>query len=397
LLSSWLIWTFLAHNREVKKVAFVKDDAAQRYLLITCSHDSVKVWTLSPGADDTVSLSEENEIKGWRNGVQDFDVTADGKIAAIVSVDSTLHQITLPADDHSVASREVFDTGFMEIWFLCIVPNQSEYISTRYSGSLIALDMTGKVTKTAPFNGVKQISALACVCIVHISPDGKSVAVANNEGIVTIVDSANLASKFYFEAHALKVRAINFSPDSKHVLTGSDDKTVKLYEILGSKAQHVSTFCGHRNYITAVQFDRSYDGQRFASCSNDSSVIIWNAQSTQPLYMFQNLHEGVVTSVSFSFDNQFLASVGEDRTICISRVDDGTRQVVGKDSELTQDNEPQAQEYSNNIYDSEEIHGYSATLFDSHYSTGPQEEEEDELLVRARRDLEAASDDEKIS
>lgn len=46
LLSSWLIWTFLAHNREVKKVAFVKDDAAQRYLLITCSHDSVKVWTL---------------------------------------------------------------------------------------------------------------------------------------------------------------------------------------------------------------------------------------------------------------------------------------------------------------------------------------------------------------
>lgn len=378
-----------AHNREIRNVAFVKDPLSQAVSLVTCSHDSVKVWSLSNGTEDTISLTEEQEIKGWRNGVQDFDVTTDGKLAAVVGVDSIMHQITLSPNDHSNVKKETFDIGFMEIWFVSIVPNQPEYISTCYSGSLIALDTTGKVTKTAPFNGVKQISALAC------SPDGKSVAVANNEGIVTVVDSSNLTSRFNFEAHALKVRAISFAPDSKHILTGSDDKTVKLYEISGPEVQSIRTFCGHRNYVTTVQFDRSYDGQRFASCSNDSSVIIWNAQSTHPLYIFQNLHEGVVTNISFSFDNQLLASVGEDRSICINRVDDGSRQITEKFDELIRENESRSQEYNSGMCDNEEMHGYSSDLFSNQYNAGNQEEEEDELLVRARRDLEAVSDEEK--
>lgn len=381
-----------AHNREIRKVAYVKDPQSQVVSLVTCGHDSMKIWNISNEQDESVSLSEEREFNQWRNGTQDFDVTSDGKLAAVVSIDSVLHQITVPSYDQSSDTIESFDKGFMEVWFVRIAPDQSEYLTISFSGSLITMDMTGAVTKTSPFNGVRQVSAL------DYSPDGKSMAFANNEGIVTIVSSTNLTPRFNFEAHALKVRAICFSPDSKHVLTGSDDKTVKLYEISSNKAQHVNTFCGHRSNVTAVQFDRSFDGQKFASCSNDSSVIIWNAQSAQPYHIFQNLHEGVVTSISFSFDNQFLASVGEDRTICISRVDDGSRQISDKYDEYMNEGESHSQDYDSSLYGVEGIPRYSAGMYSNQYNPGSQEdEEEDELLVRARRDLEAVSDDEKTS
>uniref|UniRef100_A0A914RTT3 Uncharacterized protein n=1 Tax=Parascaris equorum TaxID=6256 RepID=A0A914RTT3_PAREQ len=92
------------------------------------------------------------------------------------------------------------------------------------------------------------------------SPDGKSIAVANNEGVVTIVSAATLASRFFFEAHAVKVRAVCFSPDSSTLLTGSDDRTVKLHQINALKSQLVKSFCGHRSSVTSVQFDHCIDG-----------------------------------------------------------------------------------------------------------------------------------------
>uniref|UniRef100_A0A0N5AWW9 WD_REPEATS_REGION domain-containing protein n=1 Tax=Syphacia muris TaxID=451379 RepID=A0A0N5AWW9_9BILA len=379
-----------AHNREIRKVSFIKDPHSQNVLMVTCSHDSLKIWSVTGDTHDTMSLAEIQEVKGWRNGVQDFDITNDGKLAATVGVDSVLHQTTFMDDTrHTVDKTEKFDIGFMEIWFICIIPNQIVYATTSYSGSLVILDTTGKVIKTAPFNGVKQISALDC------SPDGKSIAVANNEGIVTIVDSENLSSRFNFEAHALKVRAVSFSPDSKRILTGSDDKTVKLYEILNTKAEAVSTFCGHRNVVTAVQFDHSLDGQRFASCSNDSCVIIWSAQSAKPLHIFKDLHEGVISSICFSFDNQFLASVGEDRTICVSQVDNGSRKMEEKFEESARESELQSQMHDGS---NDNIHQYPSDLFVSEHKEEKEVKNvEDELLGKAGKDVDAVSDEEKQS
>uniref|UniRef100_A0A915AX61 Anaphase-promoting complex subunit 4 WD40 domain-containing protein n=1 Tax=Parascaris univalens TaxID=6257 RepID=A0A915AX61_PARUN len=405
-----------AHDRAIVAVEYIRDPFTQEVSLLTCAHDSIKVWS----ADDVTSVRKHREIKGWRCGVQAFDVTSDGRMAAVVGVDSTLHQVLI-ADDKT-ATVQSFNNGCMQIWQISIAPDRTHYLTANFSGALALLDMSGQITRSGSFNAVKQISA------VVYSPDGKSIAVANNEGVVTIVSAATLASRFFFEAHAVKVRAVCFSPDSSTLLTGSDDRTVKLHQINALKSQLVKSFCGHRSSVTSVQFDHCIDGLRFASSSNDAVIIVWDISSGCQLHTFTDSHDGAVNCLAFSLDNQYLASVGDDRSICLHRVDNGERRPNdGEDDSSMQEQHVVHHEYAIPTYSAEEsfvhdAHGYHSTS--AHYRPDAtdrseylpvqlnggaeqlsryrpaglrgrvEDEEEDELLARARRDLEAvASED----
>ncbi|VDM45104.1 unnamed protein product [Toxocara canis] len=418
--SAFIRIRFSAHDRAIVGVEHVCDPLTNEMSLITCAHDSIKIWRI--GAEDGSSLSEEQKIKGWRCGVQAFDVTPDGSMAAVVGVDSTLHQIFI-SHDASPATIQSFNNGCMQIWHVLFAPDHMHYLTVNFSAALTLLDMNGQITKSGSFNAVRQISVIA------YSPDGASIAVANNEGVVTVLSSSTLASRFFFEAHAVKVRAMCFSPDSSALLTGSDDKTIKLHQIGGSKSQLVKSFCGHRSSVTAVRFDRCIDRQRFASCSNDAMIIIWDVTSGHQLHVFGDSHDGVVNGIAFSFDSQYLVSVGDDRSICVHRVDDGKRHPRGVQNHFSNDNGPVAiQEYAGSVSaydtDAQEAHDFYAssaqfgadagergaeyiptsTQFhpggpqSSYYHPGLRghvgDEEEDELLARARRDLEAVSNEE---
>jgi len=51
------------------------------------------------------------------------------------------------------------------------------------------------------------------------------------------------------EAHAMPIRAVAFSQDSKTVLTGSDDKHVNMYDIQPSSLNLISSVSGHGSWI----------------------------------------------------------------------------------------------------------------------------------------------------
>ncbi|VDK44949.1 unnamed protein product [Anisakis simplex] len=377
---------------------------------------------------DEMSLDEEQKISGWRCGVQSFDLTSNGRTAALVGVDSTLNYVSISYEDKT-SSLHSFNNGTMQIWHLLFAPDREHFLTVNFSGSLTLLDMNGQVTKSGTFNAVRQISVIA------YSADGASIAVANNEGVVTIVSASTLVSRFFFEAHALKIRAMRFSPDSTSLLTGSDDKTIKLHQIGATKSQLKRSFCAHRSSITALRYDHYIDGERFASCSNDSMIIVWNSSTGQQLHTFSASHDGVVNDIAFSFSNQYLVSVGSDRSLCIHRIDNKLRfesqTQSSQESILTDSQQPQMQDYDrlaasiyaesgmSQVNDEEMKEHYSAPqhnlsptaspvdyntyipstvqLTSSYHPTGLRrgvdEDEEDELLARARRDLEAVSNE----
>ncbi|VDM97018.1 unnamed protein product [Thelazia callipaeda] len=286
-----------AHERAVIGVAYVQDTDSQQEYLVTCAQESLKIWLVD--ANDPGLLIEKLEIKEWRSGVQDFDVTSDGKMIAVVGTDSTIHIYKLSFSDYSHTS-ETFYEGFMQQWFVKIAPKATHLVTVNFSGLIMVVSTSGKVQGSFNFNEARQISSLT------YSPDGQSIAIATNEGIVTIVSVATLETRFYFEgSHAIKVRAVCFSPTSDHLLTGSDDKIVKLHMISANKAQLVRSFCGHRSCVTMVKY-HSQDPKMyiycyleiiilFASSSNDGCVIVWSTTQHHPLHIFQGDHEGVVS------------------------------------------------------------------------------------------------------
>ncbi len=72
-------------------------------------------------------------------------------------------------------------------------------------------------------------------------------------------------------AHAGDVKAAAFTRDGAHVLTGSKDGTLKLWDLATTRL--VRTFVGHKGEITAVAL--SPDGSRALSGSEDKTVRLW--------------------------------------------------------------------------------------------------------------------------
>src|ERR1700752_2475347 len=102
---------------------------------------------------------------------------------------------------------------------------------------------------------------------VALSPNGKILAVRNNQkDMFVLLDTSG------HELATLRgqpnVSCLAFSPDGKTLAAGSEDGTVKLWEVL--TGQELAAFRDHSSAIAALSF--SPDGKTLATGSRDSTV-----------------------------------------------------------------------------------------------------------------------------
>jgi WD40 repeat protein len=67
------------------------------------------------------------------------------------------------------------------------------------------------------------------------------------------------------------VTAVAFSPDGQILATGSDDKTIKLWDL--QTGVEIATLSGHDSYVQSVAF--SPDGKTLVSGGYDKTVKVW--------------------------------------------------------------------------------------------------------------------------
>ena len=130
------------------------------------------------------------------------------------------------------------------------------------------------------------------------------------------------------KGHSNWVDSVAYSPDGQTVASGSNDKTIKLWNVKTGKL--LQTFEGHSKWVNSVAY--SPDGQTLASGSNDNSVgevlasgsfddtiKLWNVKTGKLLQTLEG-HSISVNSVAYSPDGQTLASGSGDDTIKIWRL-----------------------------------------------------------------------------
>ncbi|KAF3231314.1 WD repeat domain [Orbilia oligospora] len=137
------------------------------------------------------------------------------------------------------------------------------------------------------------------VSSVKFSPDGKWIA--------SVWELEQI-----FEAHTAGVSDVAWSPDSKTLATGSDDKTIRLWELKSGRM--IRILKGHHNYVYCLNFNPQ--GNMIVSGSYDEAVRIWdirsgNCQKTLPA------HQDPVSGVDFIRDGTMIVSCSHDKLIRI--------------------------------------------------------------------------------
>ncbi|KAG2739018.1 prolyl oligopeptidase, partial [Suillus brevipes Sb2] len=76
------------------------------------------------------------------------------------------------------------------------------------------------------------------------------------------------------------VNSASFSPDGTRLVSGSDDETIRLWDVGTGKAVG-EPLEGHTSWVSSVSFSR--DGTRIVSGSVDMTVRLWDAMTGQPI------------------------------------------------------------------------------------------------------------------
>jgi hypothetical protein len=117
-----------------------------------------------------------------------------------------------------------------------------------------------------------------------------------------------------YQGHHTAVTSIDHHPYGGHVVSGSTDSSVRLWDLRRKNCR--STFKGHAGALTCVRF--SPDGSQVASGSDDGRIKIWDLTAGKLLQEFQ--HKGV-RSIEYHPNDFLMCSVGKDRCIKMWDVD----------------------------------------------------------------------------
>ncbi|KAL3248946.1 hypothetical protein ABHI18_011836 [Aspergillus niger] len=145
---------------------------------------------------------------------------------------------------------------------------------------------------------------------VAFSGDGQLLASGSDDKTIKLWDAATGALKNTLEGHSGSVSSVAFAGDSQLLASGSADKTIKLWDAATGAFKH--TLEGHSSSIITVAF--SGDGQLLASGSADKIIKLWHAATGTLKHTLEG-HSNKVSSVAFSGDGQLLASSSHDKTI----------------------------------------------------------------------------------
>jgi WD40 repeat protein len=128
---------------------------------------------------------------------------------------------------------------------------------------VITGQMIGGITIAPP---IQKLSALA------FRRDG-CLALGSEDGTVQVWDMTTGREAFTFRGHTGRVSSLTFSPDGRRLVSGGEDKLIKIWDI-HLTGQGALTLTGHTSRVNSLAF--SPDGLRLASGSADGTVRVWD-------------------------------------------------------------------------------------------------------------------------
>lgn len=141
---------------------------------------------------------------------------------------------------------------------------------------------------------------------IAFAPNSKKVAVGGSNGKLKSYLVSSGSADLDVNAHTSYVTTVNYSPDNKWIVTGSNLKKVRVWDTLGVKQYDC---IGHTSWVTCAKF--STDNSKIFSSARDKTIRIWDAVDG-------SIIDTIVTSANWvnqidvSPDGQYIAAALSD-------------------------------------------------------------------------------------
>lgn len=288
---------------------------------------SVNALAISPDSTTLASASDDKNVKLWDLNTKKVLASLSGHSQAVKSVAfSPDGQILATASDDKTIKLWQVET-LEEICTLLGHSHAVKSVALSPDGQILASGSWDKTIKLWDVNTGTEICTITGhqlqVNSVAFSPDGKLLASASYDRTIRLWQISALAGSqtelqnrpcysllATLSGHAWAVLTVAFSPDGQILATGSDDNTIKLWEV--NTGQLICTLVGHSWSVVAVAF--TADGETLLSASCDKTVKLWRVSTAEEIVTLSG-HVDSVSAVAVSKVRQLIASGSRDKTI----------------------------------------------------------------------------------
>ncbi|HEX4947166.1 MAG TPA: TIR domain-containing protein [Blastocatellia bacterium] len=153
---------------------------------------------------------------------------------------------------------------------------------------------------------------------IAVTPDGQLVISASDDRTIKVWEIASGKCLATLEGHTWPVYGIAITPDGKRIISGSRDETLRVWELHSGAC--LATLKGHADIVNGVAV--TPDGRHIISGSHDNTVRVWEMDSWDCIKTFRG-HEDIVNGVAVTPNGRLVVSGSDDLTVRVWELESG--------------------------------------------------------------------------